>query len=284
MNFFLRLLRLWFSRPAPKPLVVAGPPLWSEFAPAEPNVDEEMPTFEGYEILGLVGRGEMGAVYKAVKSGQPVALKTGQGERFEREVEVLGKLGRLIDAGPGYAAVEWVEGVSLEALLARRPLEVHEFSALALQLLGELQSAHDRGVYHRDVKSANVMVSLEGRARLVDFGLALGEGDARFTMNGYSMGTPAYMAPEVLLKGVSDARSDQYSLGVLFFEMLSGWPPFQAECPMELGMMHVRKPVPDLRSMRPEVPAAWVAVIARMLAKEPAARYDSLAQIAFKAV
>ena len=121
------------------------------------------------------------------------------------------------------------------------------------------------------------------RARVVDFGLALGEGDARFTMNGYSMGTPAYMAPEVLLKGVSDARSDQYGLGVLFFEMLSGRTPFEAECPMELGMLHVRKAVPDLRALRPEVPSAWVSAIERMLAKDPAARFETLYQVSFKA-
>lgn len=282
MKFILRLLRLWFSRSSVAP-VVAGPPLWSEFTAREPDTLENMPSFPGYQVLGLVGRGEMGAVYKALRAGEVVAVKTGEGERFERETEVLGKLGRLVDSGPGFAAVKWVEGVSLETLLARRPLEVEEFSAVAGQLLAELQAAHERGVYHRDVKGANVMVSLDGQAHLVDFGLALGEGDTRFTMNGYSMGTPAYMAPEVLLKGVSDARSDQYSLGVVFFEMLSGWPPFQAECPMELGMMHVRKPVPDLRAMRPEIPASWVSAIGKMLAKDPAFRYDSLSQIAFKA-
>ncbi|MFN8610213.1 MAG: serine/threonine-protein kinase [Vulcanimicrobiota bacterium] len=283
MKFLLRLFRLWFARPIASPTLVSGPPLWSELSPTEPAIVEDMPQLEGYRVLGLVGSGEMGSVYKASRNNQMVALKTGQGERFEREVEVLGKLGRLLDAGPGFACLEWVEGASLAALLGRRPLEVNEFSSLAAQLLAELQAAHDRGVCHRDVKSANVMVSLEGTARLVDFGLALGEGDARFTMNGYSMGTPAYMAPEVLLKGISDARSDQYALGVVFFEMLSGWPPFQSENPMELGMMHVRKPVPDLRAMRPEVPSAWVSTIERMLAKEPSARYESLAQVAFKA-
>lgn len=282
MRFLLRFLRLWFLRPVVT-VKAAGPPLWSEFSPVAPCLEGELPRFEGYSVLGLVGRGEMGCVYKCLYDGREVALKTGEGERFEREVEVLERLGRLLDSGPGFATVEWIEGVSMEVLLARRPLEVGEFASLAAQLVSDLALAHARGVVHRDVKSANVMVSFEGRARVVDFGLALGEGDARFTMNGYSMGTPAYMAPEVLLKGVSDARSDQYALGVLFFEMLSGRPPFEAECPMELGMMHVRKAVPDLRALRPELPSAWVSAIERMLAKEPAARFETLYQVRFKA-
>lgn len=242
-----------------------------------------MPEVPGYKLLGRIGQGEMGTVYQALCGERLAAVKIGSGERFEREIEVLRKLELVLDCGAGFAVTEWVEGPSLEAMLARRPLEPGEFVCLASALLEQLQFAHNRGVCHRDIKSANIVVSLQGQARLIDFGLAMSEGDARFTMNGYSMGTPAYMAPEVLLKGVSDARSDQYALGIVFFEMLSGWPPFQANCAMELGMMHVRKPLPSLRAMRPEIPVVWVSTIERMLSKDPFNRFSDLSQIDFRA-
>lgn len=286
MELLLTLLR-WLNRPIfyryPVIEVVEAPPLWSEFTPVVVCPDDSMPSLSGYEMLGRIGQGEMGTVYQAVWQDRVVAVKVGSGERFEREIEVLRKLDLVLDSGPEHVTLEWIEGPTLEAMLARRPLEADEFSCLAADLLGQLREAHERDVCHRDIKSANIVVSLEGRARLVDFGLAMTEGDTRFTMNGYSMGTPAYMAPEVLLKGVSDARSDQYALGIVFFEMLSGWPPFQAECAMELGMMHVRKPVPSLRAMRPEVPLDWVASIERMLAKDPLDRFSDLDQICFRA-
>lgn len=282
MNFLFSLIRFLFRRPSMVE-ALAIPPLWSEFTPVVVCPDESMPTLSGYEMLGRIGQGEMGTVYQAVWEGRRVAVKMGTGERFEREIEVLRKLDLVLDSGPDYVSYAWIEGPSLEAMLARRPLEADEFAPLAEELLGQLQTAHAREICHRDIKSANIVVSLEGQARLVDFGLAMNEGDTRFTMNGYSMGTPAYMAPEVLLKGISDARSDQYALGVVFFEMLSGWPPFQAECTMELGMMHVRKPVPSLRAMRPEIPLDWVASIERMLAKDPLDRFSDLAQVAFRA-
>lgn len=281
MNFLLTLLRLFLRRPSVRESSVTGPPLWSEFTPVVVCPDPEMPSLSGFEMLGRIGQGEMGKVYQALWGDRRVAVKVGSGERFDREIEVLRKLDLVLVSGPNYVACDWIEGPSLQAMLARRPLEAEEFACLASELLAQLQSAHDREVCHRDIKSANIVVSLEGQARLVDFGLAMSEGDTRFTMNGYAMGTPAYMAPEVLLKGVSDARSDQYALGVVFFEMLSGWPPFQAECAMELGMMHVRKPVPSLRAMRPEIPLDWVASIERMLAKDPLDRFSDLAQVVF---
>ena len=282
MEFLLTLFRYFFRRRSSLE-VAAGPPLWSEFSPVEVCPDPSMPDLAGYQMLGRAGQGEMGTVYQALCGERRVAVKAGSGERFEREIQVLRKLDLVLDSGPGFAVTEWVEGPTLSAMLARRPLEVSEFVFLASELLSQLQSAHDRGVCHRDIKCANIVVSLQGRARLVDFGLAMSEGDTRFTMNGYSMGTPAYMAPEVLLKGVSDARSDQYALGIVFFEMLSGWPPFQADCPMELGMMHVRRAVPSLRAMRPEVPLAWISAIERMLARDPFDRFSDLRQIDFSA-
>lgn len=259
------------------------PPLWSEFTPMVVSPDPSMPTLDGYEMLGRVGHGEMGVVYQAFWQGQRVAVKIGEGERFERESEILAKLDLVLDSGPGYVAYDWIEGRTLEHMLTRRPLEADEFAPLAKVLLAQLRWAHERDICHRDIKTANIVVTLDGWARLVDFGLAMSEGDTRFTMNGYSMGTPAYMAPEVLLKGISDARSDQYALGVVFFEMLSGWPPFQAECAMELGMMHVRKPVTSLKAMRPEIPQEWVTQIERMLSKDPLDRFSDLAQISFRA-
>jgi len=283
MKLLLTLFRLLFNRTSAVAEAAAVTPLWSEFKPVVACPDATMPALSGYTMLGRVGQGEMGKVYQAIWGERKVAVKVGSGDRFEREVEVLRKLELVLDAGPDYVAYEWIEGPSLQAMLARRPLEADEFAPLAGELLLQLRSAHQRNIFHRDIKSANIVVSLEGRARLVDFGLALCEGDTRFTMNGYSMGTPAYMAPEVLLKGISDARSDQYSLGIVFFEMLSGWPPFQSECAMELGIMHVRKPLPSLRAMRPEIPMDWISAIERMLSKEPLDRFSDLAQICFKA-
>jgi serine/threonine protein kinase len=283
MDLFMALARFLFGRRTVVSEVLAPPPLWSEFTPMAVSPDPSMPILDGYEMLGRVGHGEMGVVYQALREGHKVAVKVGEGERFERESSILAKLDLVLDSGPGYVAYDWIEGRTLEHMLTRRPLEADEFAPLAKVLLAQLRWAHERDICHRDIKTANIVVTLDGWARLVDFGLAMSEGDTRFTMNGYSMGTPAYMAPEVLLKGVSDARSDQYALGVVFFEMLSGWPPFQAECAIELGMMHVRKPVPSLKAMRPEIPQEWVSQIERMLAKEPLDRFSDLAQISFKA-
>jgi len=123
------------------------------------------------------------------------------------------------------------------------------------------------------------MVTKQEQVKIFDFGLAIEEGQERFTHMGFSMGTPSHMAPEMLTLGVSDAKTDQYALGVVYHQMLTGRCPFEARNPMELGLKHVQEEPPPLRQFQPNLPTALESLVLRMLAKEPSQRFSDLAEI-----
>ncbi|MBT9588224.1 serine/threonine protein kinase [bacterium] len=252
-----------------------------------------------YELKRMLGRGAMATVYQArdTRDDRILAIKVVSQEhrqnrdfrrRFQREVELSQPL-RHPNLVAVYEAVkleedlfmtmEWVDGVMLEDLLANGPLPLESFPALAVQMLAGLHFAHKRHLFHRDIKPANIMVNQAGEAKILDFGLAIEEGQARFTNMGFSMGTPSHMAPEMLTKGISNAHTDQYALGVTFYQMLTGRCPFQASNPMELGLMHVQATPPPPITLRSEIPITWQQIILKMLAKTPDQRYNDLAQI-----
>ena len=260
----------------------SGAPNPSAFTP--PSVAELAPLFPQLEILELLGRGGMGAVYKARQPGLDrfVALKILPAttrsdptfaERFQREARALAALNHphivaVYDFGQlptlSYFIMEYVDGVNLRQLERTARLSPREALAIVPQVCEALQFAHDRGIVHRDIKPENILVDKQGRVKIADFGLAkllrAEPGGFALTETRHAVGTPQYMAPEQVEKPQSvDHRADIYSLGVVFYEMLTGELP--------LG----RFPVP---SQRVQVDVRLDEVVLKALEKEPDRRYQ----------
>jgi len=258
-----------------------------------------------YRLRRELGRGSMGVVHLAVdgRSGQPVALKSMAlgadlsedehrqlKQRFLGEAEAARRLShpdivQVFDAGEagGHAwmAMELLSGCEL-GRYTRRPRLLPEPLVLQIgaRLARALAHAHAQGVVHRDIKPANVMIDLaSGRLKLTDFGLAQ-LADLSRTRTGVVLGTPWYMAPEQLAGAEADARSDLYALGVLLFQLLTGRLPHEHHSLGELLRAVAREPAPDLRSLRPELPPALAALVARLLSVQPAARPADALQVA----
>jgi serine/threonine protein kinase len=257
-----------------------------------------------YRILGLLGRGGMGHVYRAEHVGlrKPVALKVlGKRSeeyvaRFEREARAIARLdhrgcvrifdhgtaeGGFDDKGIPYIAMELVEGPTLAVEIAEDSFTVDRAIEVTRALLLALAHAHAHGVVHRDLKPENVMFARSpgteghatGRPVIIDFGLASLSDAAGITGNGFAMGSPSYIAPERMRGEPHDARADIYAVGVILYEMLSGLRPFLGANPQEIMTNALTRPPRPLRAVVPEVPAALDAVIRRALAKDPAKRF-----------
>jgi Protein kinase domain len=256
---------------------------------------------ERYEILAELGRGGMGRVYQAFdrELGEAVAIKTLLGqpddgshdaERLLREIQICRKIThpnvvRVFDLGrfPGgiFLTMELLEGERLDHRLARLgPLPTQLVQHYLGEIAAGLAEAHSLGVVHRDLKPSNVFLT-PLRLKILDFGIArqLAD-DNRLTATGFAVGSPAYMSPEQLQGLPLDGRSDLYSLGVVAFVLLAGREPFTGATPAALAVQHLQQPPPDLRRLRPELPPGWPELVARLLAKRPADRYPSAAELA----
>ncbi|HEX2644369.1 MAG TPA: protein kinase [Thermoanaerobaculia bacterium] len=257
-------------------------------------------TVSRYRILERLGGGGMGVVYKAedLKLGRPVALKflaaqRGENEadrrRFLREARAASALDHSgictiyeideSDDGRLFIAMAFCEGETLKRHIARGPLPPDEAVDLAVQVAAGLARAHERGIVHRDVKPANLMVTPGGQVRIVDFGIAHLEGQTRLTRPGAAVGTAAYMAPEVFRSEPVDARSDIWSLGVVIYEMLTGEVPFQGEHDGAVIDAILRSDPPPLETVRPGLPPALQRVIDRCLAKPSHDRYTDMEEL-----
>ena len=256
---------------------------------------------ERYEILAELGRGGMGRVYQAFdrELGEAVAIKTLLGqpddgshdaERLLREIQICRKIThpnvvRVFDLGrfPGgiFLTMELLEGERLDHRLARQgPLPTQLVQHFLCELAAGLEEAHALGVVHRDLKPSNIFLT-PLRLKILDFGIARQLGsDARLTATGFAVGSPAYMSPEQLQGLPLDGRSDLYSLGVLTFALLAGREPFAGATAAALAVQHLQQQPPDLRHLRPELPAGWPEMVARLLAKRPADRFQSAAEFA----
>jgi len=247
-----------------------------------------------YEIRAEIGRGGMGTVYKgydpmldswvAVKVLAPhLVWEQKFIERFIREARAARKLrhpGIVTvydvgqEAGWYYIVMEYLEGQTLTELIRERgPMPLEEAVHILRPLAEALDYAHHKGLVHRDIKPGNVIVDPAGQVTLTDFGIARAARETRLTATGAVVGTPEYMSPEQVKGLMVDARSDQYSLAVVAYEILSGRVPFEAESTLALLYKVVHEPPPPIRQARPDLPAGVEAVLKKTLAKEPGDRY-----------
>ena len=182
--------------------------------------------------------------------------------------------------GTPFIVLEYVEGETLKALIRREgPLEIPRAIAYAIELARALGAAHERLIVHRDVKPQNVLIGVEGSAKITDFGIARTLTEDGLTMDGRVLGTTDYVSPEQALGQSVTGQSDLYSLGIVLYEMLTGVVPFTGETPVAVAMKHVREDVPDVQLARPEVSAATASVVDRATAKDLTQRYPDAASM-----
>ena len=253
-----------------------------------------------YRLEAKLGSGGMSTVYLARDEtlDRPVAVKVmhremseqeDQLQRFRQEARAVAKLTHpnvvaVIDAGEDggypYIVFEYVKGETLKQRIARvGALDTQEAIAYAIEVARGLSVAHSRKMVHRDIKPQNVLIDEEGRAKLTDFGISRQLEQDGVTATGRVLGTTDYVAPEQAMgKGV-DPRSDVYSLGVVLYEMLVGQVPFHADSQVGVAMKHVNEELPDVQRRRPEASAAVALVVERATAKDPAERYQTVAEM-----
>ncbi len=262
-------------------------------------------TLGRYHILGELGRGAMGTVYRAHDPliEREVAVKTLHPdlpqevmaevrERFLREAKSAGRLNHpnivtIFDVGEhdgvAYMAMELLEGRSLQQIIgesARLPFQT--IADLVAQIADALDRAQQLGIVHRDVKPANVVVSASGHAKLTDFGVAFVPAST-MTQTGAMIGSPRYMSPEQVLGLPIDPRSDIFSLAVVLYEMLAGRAPFvRAEDSTIFPLINriAAEPHPPVTQVDPSIPAAFEVILSKGLAKKPENRYQRAGEMA----
>lgn len=266
-----------------------------------PAAHPGMPTKVGsYDILGVLGRGGMGVVYRAKqkKLGREVALKMilsgahASGEQLQRFISEAQAVAHLQhpnivqifevseERGLPFFSLEFVDGQSLDDLLGDRMLADREAAKLTMEICRAMQYAHDHAILHRDLKPANVLLAVDGTPKITDFGLAKNLEDtdeSSSTRTGTVMGTPSYMSPEQASGKVHELgpATDQYSLGAMLYEFLTGRPPFIGAKPVETIMQVVRdEPVPP-RQIRGSCPVDLETICLKALQKDPHKRYAS---------
>ncbi len=254
-----------------------------------------------YRLEERIGQGGMSTVYRAFDAvlERSVAIKlmhresasdSDQLERFRREARAVAQLSHphivtVIDVGDEddtpFIVLEYVEGETLKARIRREgPMDVPQAIAYAIEIARALGAAHEHHVVHRDVKPQNVLLSVEGQAKITDFGIARTLTEEGLTLDGRVLGTTDYVSPEQALGQPVTGQSDLYSLGVVLYEMLTGGVPFTAETPVAVAMKQVREEIPDVQVLRPEVSAATAAAVERATAKDLTRRYPDAASMA----
>jgi predicted Ser/Thr protein kinase len=254
-----------------------------------------------YEILGPLGKGGMGMVFKARDRSldETVAIKilrpefaqdAKMTERFRSEI----KLARRVrhrnvctihdygeDHGLLYISMEFVEGVDLKQILrSSGALPADTAFDVAVQVAEGLQAVHDAGIVHRDLKTPNIMLDSQGVARLMDFGVAKRLGDLTLTATGHIVGTPEYMSPEQAQGKRADFRTDLYALGVVTYEIFTGHVPFRGDTPLSTILKHLNEAPPLEGAPAAGLPAALRPVLRRALAKDPERRHASAREMA----
>ena len=259
------------------------------------NNNEEFPEIPGFRILKTLGRGGMAQVYLGLQESmeREVAIKVmlpqlltdpSFGDRFLREARIAAKLAHphivaVIDVGVAgdyyYMAMEYHPGGDLKDKI-RKGLGQKDSMRIMKEIASALDYAHRNGFVHRDIKPDNILFSRSGSAVLSDFGIArAADGGTHLTATGSVVGTPHYMSPEQAQGKSVDGRSDLYSLGIMFYQMLVGKVPFEGDSALSIGIKHIRDPVPRL----PEGLAKYQTFLDKLLAKDPEERWQSGADV-----
>ncbi len=255
-----------------------------------------------YEILSELGRGGMATVYKAYDPTfeREVALKVLPQElmhdaqflaRFEREAKVIAKLEHaaivpVYDVGNAdgqpYFVMRNMTGGSLADRMVNGLISLPEVARIMQRLCAALDYAHSKKIVHRDLKPGNILFDDSGDPFISDFGIAkFSHAETNLTSDGAIIGTPTYMSPEQARGDPIDARSDQYSMGIILFEMLSGKPPYSSDTPLGLVFKHVSEPVPHILDLRRDLPAGIEPVVEKALAKERDQRFSACSDMAY---
>ena len=253
-----------------------------------------------YDVVERLGGGGMAVVYRAVQQplGREVALKALMPElvqdpefvkRFETEARTLARLDHPnilpiydfeVTETVAYLTMPLIRGGTLRDILNRGKLDTLTAWRILREVGDALQHAHEAGIVHRDLKPTNVLIHADGRALLADFGLARGFGQPlHLTTAGLAIGTPGYMAPEQVMGLEVDARADIYAMGILTFEMLTGRIPFTGANRMEVAYQTVNAPIPKAVTLNPLLPDELDFLLARVLAKDPAERPQSVKEL-----
>ncbi|MBV8551572.1 MAG: serine/threonine protein kinase [Acidobacteriaceae bacterium] len=255
---------------------------------------------ENYLVIGLIGAGGMGTVYKvqhvisdrieAMKAILPDLLDTSEAaERFVREIKVQARLSHpniaslhnaLQFENQFFMVMEYIEGTTLHARLRQGRLEPGVSIDIALQILSALAYAHSEGVVHRDIKPANVMLTNTGMAKVMDFGIARSLNDKQLTRAGAAVGSLYYMSPEQVQGGTVDARSDLYSVGIVLYEMLTGIKPITGDTSWAVMNAHINQVPKSAIEFNPGLPPALCEIVARALQKPPQNRFQTASEFA----
>lgn len=251
-----------------------------------------------YEIISRLGGGGMAVVYKAFDHslGRYVALKvlseslSNDNEfvrRFSREAQAAASLSHpsivnVYDVGKDgytyYIVMELVEGPTLKQYIRQKEvLPPEEAGMIAVKICDGLAHAHENQIVHRDIKPHNILLDQKGgRVKVTDFGIARAASSSTITQKGAVMGSVHYFSPEQARGGLTGEKSDIYSLGVVLFEMLTGELPFDGDQAISIALMHLQNPVPDPRSINPDIPDNFAKIVMRAMEKEPDMRYSSI--------
>jgi serine/threonine-protein kinase len=254
-------------------------------------------TFGDFAVVRELGKGGMGRVYLAdqISLKRRVALKFLRPEhlanqtalkRFQAEAEAVARVthANIVQVyaigeadGLHYMALEYVEGRTLRDYLSKKgQLDVPVALSVMRQVAAALQRASESGIVHRDIKPENILLTRKGEVKVADFGLSRrvlqNDENLNLTQSNTTLGTPLYMSPEQVQGKPVDPRSDIYSFGVTCYHMFAGRPPFRGETAIEVALQHIQAEPPSLREQRPDLPVELVALVNRMMCKDPAGR------------
>ncbi|MDE6657234.1 MAG: protein kinase [Oscillospiraceae bacterium] len=249
-----------------------------------------------YEITELIGVGGMADVYKATDmiDNKTVAVKILKREyaeneeflrRFRNESKMIASLShpnvvKVYDVGFSnklqFIVMEYINGITLKEYIENEEVLTWQDSVhFVIQVLRALQHAHDKGIVHRDIKPQNIMMFEDGTIKVMDFGIAKSAREQAFTATDQTIGTVHYISPEQARGDQTDEKSDIYSVGVMFYEMLTGRKPFDSDKPVTIAVMHMKNMPKRPRAINPDIPAGLEEIILRAMEKDPENRYQT---------